>query len=296
MIELVINARRKDLGGFEVGRILPWTKRRMIGPFIFFDHMGPVELPPHVPRRTDVRPHPHIGLSTLTYLFSGEIVHRDSLGFNQVIRPGEVNWMTAGRGISHSERFDTMREKGGALDGIQAWIALPEAAEEIDPAFVHFDSSDLPSGESAGATFRVIAGRAFGLKSPVQTHSPLFYVHIELRAGATCEPGTDYSEQAAYVVHGRIEIGGDRYEAGQMIVFTPGAAPEITAVGDATVMLLGGEPIGPRHIWWNFVSSRQERIEEAKSDWRAGRIALPTGDTAEFIPLPEDPPPAPEPM
>lgn len=295
-VELVIEARRRDLGGFEVGRVLPWTKRRMVGPFIFFDHMGPVQLAANLPRRVDVRPHPHIGLSTITYLFAGEIVHRDSLGFHQVIRPGEVNWMTAGRGISHSERFETMREHGGLLHGIQAWIALPEADEETAPAFVHFDAAALPIEHDAGASIRVIAGKAFGQSSPVQTHSPLVYVHVEMQAGASTEIPDGYSERAAFVAAGTVRVGQRSYEAGQMIVFASGSQPRVVADSAATVMVLGGEPLGARHIWWNFVSSRKERIDRARADWRAGRIPLPTDDNAEFIPLPEDPPPPPEPM
>ncbi len=300
-IELVIEARRRDLGGFEVGRVLPWAKRRMVGPFVFFDHMGPVQMAANLPRRVDVRPHPHIGLSTITYLFAGEIVHRDSLGFHQVIRPGEVNWMTAGRGISHSERFETMREHGGLLHGIQAWIALPQADEETSPAFVHHAAAELPIERGGGATRRVIAGKAFGKSSPVQTHSPLVYVHVELQAGAsTAIPdshGPDgYSERAAFVAAGTVRVGQQSFEAGRMIVFAPGSTPQIEATTEATVMLLGGEPLGTRHIWWNFVSSRLERIEQAKADWRAGRSALPVGDADEFIPLPQDPPPPPEPM
>jgi redox-sensitive bicupin YhaK (pirin superfamily) len=297
MIELVIDARRKDLGGFEVGRVLPWTKRRMVGPFIFFDHLGPVTLPAQVPKGTDVRPHPHIGLSTITYLFAGEIVHRDSIGRYQVIRPGEVNWMTAGRGISHSERFDTMRAQGGALHGIQAWVALPAADEETAPDFVHFDADALPGLRNADAQITVIAGTAFGLTSPVRTHSRLFYVHAELRAAASTELPKDYSERAVYVATGRVQIDtGETYRPGQMIVVAAGAAPKITAIEPSTVMLLGGEPVGARHLWWNFVSSRPERIEQAKNDWRSRRIALPVGDEAEFIPLPDDPPPPPEPL
>ncbi len=295
-VELVIEARRRDLGGFEVGRVLPWTKRRMVGPFTFFDHMGPVQLAANLPRRVDVRPHPHIGLSTITYLFAGEIVHRDSLGFHQVIRPGEVNWMTAGRGISHSERFETMREHGGLLHGIQAWIALPEADEETAPAFVHFDADALPIERDAGASIRVIAGKAFGQSSPVRTHSPLVYVHVELQAGASTEIPDGYSERAAFVAAGTVRVGERSYDAGQMIVFASGSRPRIVADSAATVMVLGGEPLGARHIWWNFVSSRPERIDQAKADWREGRIDLPVGDNTEFIPLPEDPPPAPEPM
>ena len=295
-VELVIEARRRDLGGFEVGRVLPFAKRRMVGPFVFFDHMGPIELAANLPRRVDVRPHPHIGLSTITYLFAGEIVHRDSLGFHQVIRPGEVNWMTAGRGISHSERFETMREHGGFLHGIQAWIALPAGDEEIAPEFVHYDADVLPLESNAGASTRVIAGKAFGKTSPVRTQSPLIYVHVELQAGASTAVPDGYSERAAFVAAGTVRVGDQSYGAGQMAVFTPDSQPKIVAVSAATVMLLGGEPLGARHIWWNFVSSRLERIEQAKADWRAGRIPLPVGDADEFIPLPEEPPPPPEPM
>jgi len=295
-VEMVIDARRRDLGGFEVGRVLPWAKRRMVGPFVFFDHMGPKQMAANLPRSVDVRPHPHIGLATITYLFAGEIVHRDSLGFHQVIRPGEVNWMTAGRGISHSERFETMREHGGLLHGIQAWIALPQSDEEIAPEFVHYEAEALPLERSAGASTRVIAGKAFGKTSPVRTQSPLVYVHVELHAGAGTGIPDGYSERAAFVAAGTIRIGEQSYEAGQMAVFAPGSQPRIVAATAATVMLLGGEPLGTRHIWWNFVSSRLERIEQAKADWRAGRIALPVDDAAEFIPLPEEPPPPPEPM
>lgn len=296
LIEVVIEGRRRDLGGFEVGRVLPWTKRRTVGPFVFFDHIGPVQLAADLPRRVDVRPHPHIGLSTITYLFAGEIVHRDSLGFHQVIRAGEVNWMTAGRGISHSERFETMREHGGLLHGIQAWIALPSADEETAPAFVHHESDELPIERKGGVTRRVIAGTAFGQSSPVRTHSPLVYVHVDLQAGANTNIPDGYSERAAFVAAGTVRVGKQGFAAGQMIVFAPGSDPRIDATTAATVMLLGGEPLGERHIWWNFVSSRRERIEQAKADWRAGRIALPVGDADEFIPLPEDPPPPPEPM
>ncbi len=295
-VELVIEARRRDLGGFEVGRVLPFAKRRMVGPFIFFDHIGPVQLAANLPRRVDVRPHPHIGLSTITYLFAGEIVHRDSLGFHQVIRPGEVNWMTAGRGISHSERFETMRERGGLLHGIQAWIALPEADEEIAPAFVHLDADALPIVRNAGAIARVIAGKAFGQTSPVQAHSPLVYVHVELQPGASTAVPDGYSERAAFVAEGIVRVGEHSYGPGEMVVFARGSAPRIAADSAATLMLLGGEPLGARHIWWNFVSSRHERINQAREDWREGRIPLPVGDNTEFIALPEEPPPAPEPM
>ena len=297
MIELLIDSRRKDLGGgFEVGRVLPWTKRRMVGPFIFFDHIGPVTLPPDVPQRIDVRPHPHIGLSTITYLFSGEIVHRDSIGCHQVIRPGEVNWMTAGRGISHSERFATMRAAGGELHGIQAWIALPVADEEIEPQFVHIDAHQLPTTHLERATIKLIAGTAFGLTSPVAIRSPLFYAHADIEAGGRVALAEGYSERAIFVAQGQVEIDGTLYRAGQMAVASSGATVAIRAVAPSAVMMLGGEPVGARHIWWNFVSSRKERIEQAKRDWREGRIPLPVGDDREFIPLPDDPPPPPEPL
>ncbi len=289
MIELVIDAQRHDLGGFTVGRVLPSVQRRSIGPFVFFDHMGPVDLPAGLPRSADVRPHPHIGLATVTYLFDGEIRHQDSLANDQPIRPGEVNWMTAGRGITHSERFDgPIRDHGGRLHGIQAWVALPEALEEVDPSFAHHNGpADLPYYESAGLKARLIAGEAFGAKAAVKTYSPMFYVHWELEAGATTALPAQYPERAAYVAAGAIEVDGARYDAGHLLVFAPGEAVAITAAEPARVMLLGGEPIGPRHVWWNFVSSSRERIEQAKADWRAGRFALPPHDHDEFIPLPE---------
>jgi redox-sensitive bicupin YhaK (pirin superfamily) len=255
-----------------------------------------VNLPPNVPRRTDVRPHPHIGLSTITYLYDGEIVHRDSAGYHQTIRPGEVNWMTAGSGISHSERFDTIRESGAHLHGIQAWVALPEAVEETSPSFVHFDAAQLPSHRERGVSIKVIAGQAYGMNSPVTTQSPLFYVHLNLDAGSTAEMCIGYRERAIYIAQGKVEIEGKQYEAGQMAVLGPAAVPAIRATERSIVMLLGGEPVGARHIWWNFVSSSQERIEQAKADWRTGRIKLPVDDDEEFIPLPEEPPqPKPEP-
>jgi redox-sensitive bicupin YhaK (pirin superfamily) len=244
----------------------------------------------------DVRPHPHIGLSTITYLFAGEIVHRDSVGFEQVIRAGDVNWMTAGRGISHSERFETMREHGGRLDGIQAWVALPEDQQEIDPAFVHIDGADLPHVTLPGARLRVIAGTAFGQTSPLATHSPLFYVHAELTAGARIAVPNNYSERALYVANGSIRIDRETFSHGQMIVLATDATVMIDVHEAATVMLLGGEPVGTRHIWWNFVASTRERIDQAKADWSAGRIPLPASDNSEFIPLPHEPPPPPEPM
>jgi len=289
MIERVIDARRRDLGGFEVGRVLPWAKHRMVGPFVFFDHMGPVGFAPGIPRSVDVRPHPHIGLSTVTYLFEGEIMHRDSVGSQQPIRAGEVNWMTAGRGITHSERFERARAEGGRLHGIQAWVALPAEDEETEPRFDHYGAADLPTYESAGLWARLVAGEAFGAKAGVKTHSPMFYAHWRLAAGAQAQLPAEYPERAAYIAEGTVEVDGRRYEAGQMLVFSPGQPVLFSGVEPATVMLLGGEPVGPRFIDWNFVSSRKERIEQAKADWRAGRMKLPDFDHDEFIPLPGDP-------
>lgn len=296
MIDLVIDQRRKDLGGFEVGRVLPFAQRRMVGPFVFFDHMGPVEFAPGFPRNVDVRPHPHIGLSTVTYLFDGEITHRDSVGVTQRIHPGEVNWMIAGRGITHSERFETLRADGGAMHGIQAWVALPVEDEETDPGFFHHDGADLPTYEEGGLFARLIAGEAFGAKAAVKTHSPMFYVHWRLEAGTQAQLPAEYPERAAYVAQGVVEVDGRQLQAGQMAVFAPGQPVLFTAVTPAIVMLLGGEPVGPRFIEWNFVSSSKDRIEQAKADWRVGRMKLPDADDDEFIPLPGDPPPPANPM
>ena len=296
MIELVIEQRRRRLGAFEVGRVLPQAKRRMVGPFIFFDHMGPVDLPKGLPGDVDVRPHPHIGLSTVTYLFEGEIMHRDSLDSEQAIRAGEVNWMTAGRGITHSERFEKARRDGDRVHGIQSWVALPAAQEESEPAFFHHEGPDLPTYQGDGLSARLIAGEAFGAKARVVTHSPMFYVHWDLAPGAKAALPAEYPERAAYVVAGEVEVEGQRFTTGQMPVFAGGGAILFTALTHATVMLLGGEPLGPRFIEWNFVSSRKERIEQAKADWRAGRMKLPDRDNGEFIPLPGDPPPPANPM
>jgi redox-sensitive bicupin YhaK (pirin superfamily) len=289
MIERVIDARRKDLGGFEVGRVLPFALHRSVGPFVFFDHMGPAVMPAELPRSADVRPHPHIGLSTVTYLFAGEMRHQDSTGADQQIRPGELNWMTAGRGISHSERFDGLiRDHGGEMHGIQAWVALPEAFEEIAPSFAHHGAEDLPALDAPGITGRLIAGEGFGLRAPVKTYSPLFYIHWEMAAGARGAAPDGHPERAAYVAKGRVRVEDQEFHAGQMLVFAAGEPAMIEAAEASTVMLLGGEPLGARHIWWNFVSSSKDRIEQAKADWRAGRIPLPPGDHEEFIPLPED--------
>jgi redox-sensitive bicupin YhaK (pirin superfamily) len=286
MIEAVIDQRRKDLGGFEVGRVLPAPRQRMVGPFVFFDHMGPSAFAPGFARSVDVRPHPHIGLATVSYLFQGSMTHRDSVGVTQEILPGEVNWMTAGRGITHSERFETLRADGGSLHGIQAWVALPTELEEIDPAFAHHGVEDLPTYEANGMWARLIAGSAFGAKASVKTHSPLFYVHWALATGAQAQLPAEYPERAAYVAQGEVEVEGHTYGPGRMLIFRPGAPVLFTALSPAIVMLLGGEPVGPRYLDWNFVSSSKDRIEQAKADWRAGRMKLPDADEAEFIPLP----------
>ena len=299
MIDLLIPARRRDLGGFEVGRILPFAQKRMVGPFVFLDHMGPARWEAGFPRSVDVRPHPHIGLSTVTYLFDGEITHRDSLGVKQAIAPGAVNWMTAGRGISHSERFERLRAEGGAVHGLQAWVALPTADEETEPTFEHQAAEDAPIYESAGLKARLIAGEAFGARAPVKTHSPLFYVHWALDAGAKAGLPTGHADRAIYVVEGAVEAGGRRIDATQMAVFGRDANATIEALEPSVVVALGGEPLGERHIWWNFVSSSKDRIEQAKADWQAGRFALPPTDKDEHIPLPPDPPlstPEPNPM
>lgn len=296
MIETSIEQRRRDLGGFEVARVLPHPRRRMVGPFVFFDAMGPVDFPPGIPRSVDVRPHPHIGLATVTYLFDGEIMHRDSVGSEQPIRPGEVNWMIAGRGITHSERFELARRQGDHLHGMQAWVALPNESEEIEPSFSHHSGTDLPVIDDAGSKMRIIAGELFGQRSRVATHSPLFYVHAELAPGSRFELPSRYSERAAYLVSGDIEVAGRKHEPGRMLVFEPGAPVPMRTESGAVVMLLGGEPLGERYVEWNFVSSSRERIAQAKADWRAGRMKLPDLDSGEFIPLPEDPAPPPNPM
>jgi redox-sensitive bicupin YhaK (pirin superfamily) len=284
---LLIPARERDLGGFHVGRVLPHAKCRMVGPFVFLDHMGPLQLTAPVPRAADVRPHPHIGLATVTYLFEGELTHRDSLGIEQVIRPGEVNWMTAGRGISHSERFDSVRDTGGRLHGLQAWIALPAEHEDTEPAFEHYGREQIPRIMLPGVSGSLIAGAVFGVTSAVRTLSPLFYAHLQLEQGARVEMPKGHPERAAYVVDGAVESGGQAIAAKTMWVFPASGSQGLTALRPSTVMILGGDPVGPRHIWWNFVSSRRERIEQAKSDWAAGRIPLPRGDAAEWIPLPD---------
>jgi redox-sensitive bicupin YhaK (pirin superfamily) len=294
MIDLTLSRRARDLGGFSVGRLLPATQRRMVGPFIFFDHLGPVEFAAGIPRSVDVRPHPHIGLSTVTYLFEGEIMHRDSVGSRQAIRPGEINWMTAGRGITHSERFERARLEGGKLNAIQVWAALPTEREEIEPMFSHHAAAELPQFAEGEVRGRLLAGALFGLGAPVPTFSPLFYLHWELGAGARTELPGGYSERALYIANGSLDVEGQRLEAGQMLIVARPGPVRLSAPSAACVMALGGEPIGQRFIEWNFVSSSEDRIRQAKADWRAGRMQLPAGDAEEFIPLPPDPcPPAP---
>lgn len=290
MLDIVIESRKAELNpGFAVKRILPYQLRRMVGPFIFMDHGGPVNIPVTPTSNLDVLPHPHIGLSTVSYLLSGHVTHRDSLGIEQVIKPGEVNWMTAGKGIAHSERFeDPAMLAGGKLELLQTWVALPEHDEESDPSFDNYQPEQLPVFTDKGIWMRLIAGDAYGLNSSVKTHSPLFYVHVELDQGIHFGLPTGHSERGAYLVRGSVEVNGTTYVAGQLLVFTKGVDPLIIAKQQATLMLLGGEHLGHRHIWWNFVSSRKERIEQAKEDWKQGRIELPPMDNDEFVPLPED--------
>lgn len=290
MVDLIIDARPASLGnGFSVKRILPYRLRRMLGPFIFMDHAGPVSLTPQQAPEMDVLPHPHIGLSTVSYLFNGQVTHRDSLGVEQIIRPGEVNWMTAGSGIAHSERFeDPAVLAGGSLEMLQTWVALPEADEERSPSFDNYSADQLPIFTDKGVWLRLIAGQAFGLQNGVKTFSPMFYVHVVLQPGVRFGMPLGYAERGAYVAKGSVEVNGRTFGVGQLLVFTPGIDPVLTAREACTLMLLGGEPLGERFIWWNFVSSRRERIEEAKADWQAGRIALPPNDNTEFVPLPND--------
>jgi redox-sensitive bicupin YhaK (pirin superfamily) len=289
MLDIVIQAREAAISkSMKVKRILPFRLRRMVGPFIFMDHAGPVAEMPAESSALDVLPHPHIGLSTVSYLFGGQVTHRDSLGVEQIIRPGEVNWMTAGSGISHSERFEDPSSLAGGLGMIQTWVALPEKDEEASPSFNNYSPDQLPVFTDTGIWMRLIAGNAFGLRNEVKTASPLFYLHVVLQEGATFGLPKEHSERGFYIVKGSIELSGTTYHAGQMLVFKKGIDPLILAKEATTLMLLGGEPLGGRFIWWNFVSSRKERIEQAKEDWKQGRIILPPNDNKEFIPLPDD--------
>jgi redox-sensitive bicupin YhaK (pirin superfamily) len=286
-LDLVIVPRVRDLGdGFSVRRALPHGRRQMVGPFIFFDQMGPVQFV--AGRGLDVRPHPHIGLATVTYLFDGRVMHRDSEGNALEIKPGAMNLMTAGRGIAHSERSPaSARRSSEGMFGIQSWIALPQAHEETEPSFQHFDAASLPTVEDDGVRARVIAGSAFGKTSPVGMLSPWLYAEVQLAEDASAPLDPDQEERAIYVVEGEIEVAGEAFEAPRLLVFRPGDRLTVKAKRPARVMFLGGTALeGPRHIWWNFVSSRKERIEQAKEDWKTGKFAPVPGET-EFIPLPE---------
>ena len=285
-LETIIVPRPRDIGGFEVRRVLPSAERRSVGPFVFFDQMGPAELAPG--SGIDVRPHPHIGLATVTYLFAGTIVHRDSLGNVQSIEPGAVNWMTAGRGIVHSERSDDeLRKQRQKLYGIQIWVALPKQYEETDPDFTHYAAELLPQVEGEGKTVRVIAGSLFGKASPVKTFSKLFYGDTVCRPGASLLLDNEHEERGIYLLEGIVEIAGQTFEPGRLLVFSSGDKVRVKAISAARLLLFGGEPLdGPRQLWWNFVSSSRERVEQAKVDWKGGRFAPVPGDS-EFIPLPE---------
>jgi len=290
MPELIIQAREAAISTYlSVKRILPFRSRRMVGPFIFMDHAGPINRFPSEITSMDVLPHPHIGLSTITYLFNGNVTHRDSLGVEQVILPGEVNWMTAGKGISHSERFEDpgLLQKGG-LEMLQTWVALPKSVEESEPSFENYKPNQLPVYTDKGVWMRLIAGNAYGLKSDVAVHSPLFYLHVKLETGAKFNLPTGHTERAIYITSGELELSGNTYSAGQMLVFSKNEEATLWAKKNTELMMLGGEPLGERYIWWNFVSSSRERIEQAKNDWKTGKIILPPNDNKEFVPLPEN--------
>ncbi len=285
-VELVLTTNPHDIGAFVVKRALPKRERRHLGPFVFFDHLGPAVLAPG--EGMDVRPHPHIGLSTVTYLFEGEIMHRDSLGFVQAIRPGAVNWMTAGRGIVHSERTAPELRGGGLrMHGIQTWVALPPDDEEMEPGFEHHPADSLPKSTVGGVKLVCILGNAFGLTAPVKVHSPIFYLHAEFPAGATLAMTDEHVERGFYVVAGEIDVGGTVYAPGNLVVLREGADVTLRATSPSTVMLLGGATLpGQRTIWWNFVSSDKARLERAKADWKAGKFPKVPGES-EFIPLPD---------
>ncbi|HEY3917325.1 MAG TPA: pirin family protein [Stellaceae bacterium] len=286
-LEMAIRPRSRDLGdGFMVRRVLPFAKRRALGPFVFFDHMGPTAFPAGA--GLDVRPHPHIGLATVTYLFEGEITHRDSLGSVQPIRPGAINWMTAGRGIVHSERTPpALRVTGARLHGLQLWVGLPLVQEEVPPDFTHYPATALPELVGNGQKIRVMVGAAFGARSPVKTLSEIFYADVELAAGATLEIPAEHDERGIYIVSGALALDGQRFAEHQLLVLKSGVAASVAAEQPSRLVVLGGAKLdGERHIWWNLVSSSEARIEQAKADWKAGRFAKVPGET-EFIPLPE---------
>jgi redox-sensitive bicupin YhaK (pirin superfamily) len=281
----VIDARTRDLGGFVVRRVLPAAGRQMVGPFIFFDHMGPTQFEPG--HGIDVRPHPHIALATVTYLFAGSLEHRDSLGNVREIRPGDVNWMTAGRGIAHSERTPRLaRAAGEKIHGIQSWVALPDAREDVEPDFTHYPANLLPQRTLDGISLAVIAGHAFGMRSPVATLWPTLYVHATFAPGTNLRMPPEHAERAVYVVQGELSVGETKIKEGQLAVLEPGTEPSLRAIGATQAMLLGGESFStPRYIWWNFVASSPERIELAKDRWAKREFAPVPGDD-EYIPLP----------
>lgn len=283
-IEMIIRPNQRDLGEFTVRRVLPAAKRRMVGPFVFFDHMGPAEFAPG--EGIAVRPHPHIGLATITYLFEGQIMHRDNLGFEQSIEAGAVNLMTAGRGIVHSERAGDDLDETSRLHGIQSWMALPHDEEEREPSFVHYPAAELPELSIDGCTIRIIMGECFGQRSPVTTYSETLYMECLMDADSHIEIPSNTPELAAYIVSGEVDTAGTVHGDGVMLIAAANTALELRATTKSRVMIIGGEPLGERHVWWNFVSSSRERIEDAKNDWREGRFAKVPGDD-EFIPLPD---------
>jgi len=283
-IELILRPQIKDLGEFSVRRVLPAAQRKMVGPFIFFDHMGPAEFPPG--QGIAVRPHPHIGIATITYLFEGEIIHRDSLGYVQPIRAGAVNLMAAGRGIVHSERAGDDLAETARLHGIQSWMALPDGLEEMEPTFAHYAAERLPELKVGGVTVRVILGEAYGESSPVHCYSPTLYLECRIPVGESIALPETAAEVAAYVVSGRIEAEGRVYGEGELLIARPGGEVRMKATSQTLLMVLGGSPVGERHIWWNFVSSSRARIDQAANQWREGRFDGVPGD-AEFIPLPD---------
>ncbi len=286
-VAMVIDAREKDLGGFHVRRVLPFARRRMVGPWAFFDHMGPADFAPGA--GVNVRPHPHINLATVTYLFSGNILHRDSLGTRSVIAPGDINLMVAGRGIVHSEREeDAAMTRPRHLDGLQLWLALPETDEETEPAFYHYNAGDIPAFNDNGVAVRVMMGHAYGLKSPVKTYAETLYAEARMKYGGRLQAPMGVAERAVYVCSGELGVEGLRLKAYQMAVLEPNAHVQMQALSpEVHFVMIGGEALGERHIYWNFVSSRLDRIEQAKADWKQGRFPRVPGDDIEFIPLPD---------
>jgi len=283
-IKLILEPKEKDLGGFSVRRLLPTSQSRSVGPFVFFDHLGPVDFPPG--QGIDVRPHPHIGLATITYVFKGEVLHRDSLGNVQFIRPNEVNWMTAGKGIAHSERTPPeVRSQGHTLHALQLWVALPQEEEQTEPFFIHYDSAALPLIETDKVSIRVMAGEAYGVKSAVRVHSPMLYAEVNLKAGAAVLLPDHLEECAVYVVSGDIATSGTDIPSHRLAVFNRSGEVELTARQDSRLVIIGGDPLGERIMWWNLVASREDLIEQAKQAWQEGTFAEVPGET-EFIPLP----------